>query len=490
VQAKADRDRAARTAWAEASVAAAVREARERADEAWGVTDYPDRMQRATDAAVAAVRRADDYAAGGPPGEAARAELESTRRAVDEVARHTRLITTQAASSERFADQLGQNTFLDSYNRLGEPLRQFGLDPIDGPADEVARAVADSRIRDSLLGVLLEWHHKVHSLAVPLRQDPGRTDLPADAPVISDRLERVIRSARQLSGGAYARWQGLLDRHDVPGLVAFAASPDGLSFRSTLVGAMGRDLVQAKQYPACWDYLRAAVERYPHDAWLHADLAQACKNAQPPDFAEALRHHSVASAQRPNSAWFLLMIAYDYAGLGSYDRAIAAYRKVIALSCFYAGLASLDFSRALAGAGRHAEARQAMLDSQRRDPARAQDPRTYLRYNAACCAMNCADGKDIEVPAPAERVAYRKQALDLLAVDLAAIRKLTVTDGAFVHQHMAHWLGDKDLASVREPAALERLSPDERAAWQKLWSDVRALRDATASPTGPVKPDP
>ena len=75
VQAQADRDRAARTAWAEASVAAAVREARERADEAWGVTDYPERMQLATDAAAAAVRRADDYAAGGPPTEATLAEL-------------------------------------------------------------------------------------------------------------------------------------------------------------------------------------------------------------------------------------------------------------------------------------------------------------------------------------------------------------------------------------------------------------------------------
>ena len=90
---------------------------------------------------------------------------------------------------------------------------------------------------------------------------------------------RVIRSARQLSGGAYARWQDLLDRHDVPGLVAFAASPDGLSFRSTLVGALGRDLQQAKEFAACRAYLRAAVDRYPHDAWLHHDLAVACMSA-------------------------------------------------------------------------------------------------------------------------------------------------------------------------------------------------------------------
>ena len=55
---------------------------------------------------------------------------------------------------------------------------------------------------------------------------------------------------------------------------------------------------------------------------------------------------------------------------------------------------------------------------------------------------------------------------------------------------MQHWLRDPDLASGRDPTAVERLPPDEREAWRKLWADVRALRDATASPTGPVKPDP
>src|SRR5262249_47308880 len=136
---------------------------------------------------------------------------------------------------QKFANELNQDTTWDSLNRHREALRQFGLDPIDSPADEVARTVAASRIRDPLLGMLLVWHTR----AVRFMQfgDPERSDLPADASIIPARLEQVIRSARQLSGGAYARWQGLLDRHDVPGLVAFAASPDGLSFRSSLVGA-------------------------------------------------------------------------------------------------------------------------------------------------------------------------------------------------------------------------------------------------------------
>jgi hypothetical protein len=104
--------------------------------------------------------------------------------------------------------------------------------------------------------------------------------------------------------------------------------------------------------------------------------------------------------------------------------------------------------------------------------------------------MNCADGEGTDAPPPSERPAYRAQALELLTAELAAIRKLTVTDGAFVHQHMEYWLVDKDLQSVRDPKAVERLPQEEREAWAKLWADVRALRDATPSPTGSAKPEP
>ena len=65
-------------------------------------------------------------------------------------------------------------------------------------------------------------------------------DLPD--PALRDRLWKVIGTTRKLCGGSYARWQDLMDRNDVPGLVAFAASQEGLSLRADLVGALGRDL--------------------------------------------------------------------------------------------------------------------------------------------------------------------------------------------------------------------------------------------------------
>jgi hypothetical protein len=94
--------------------------------------------------------------------------------------------------------------------------------------------------------------------------------------------------------------------------------------------------------------------------------------------------------------------------------------------------------------------------------------------------MNCADGLGVNAPPPTERPAYRKQALEFLTTHLAAVRKLAATDRALVHRHTRRWLEDKDFASVRGAEKIARLPTDERDAWNKLWADVRALRDQTA----------
>jgi hypothetical protein len=45
-----------------------------------------------------------------------------------------------------------------------------------------------------------------------------------------------------------------------------------------------------------------------------------------------------------------------------------------------------------------------------------------------------------------------------------------------VIQQLQHWLGDSDFAGVRGEQALAKLPEPERQAWQKVWSDVDALR--------------
>jgi hypothetical protein len=121
-----------------------------------------------------------------------------------------------------------------------------------------------------------------------------------------------------------------------------------------------------------------------------------------------------------------------------------------------------------------------MVDAIREHPDLATEPRYYLRYNAACLAMNCADGLGAKPPPSAERPAYRQQALEFLTTELAAYRKLAAKDPAQAHKQLQNWLADKDLASVRDPLPVGRLPPDERDAWNRLWTEVRALRDETA----------
>jgi tetratricopeptide (TPR) repeat protein len=527
VQIKANRDRAteavtqaAHESWTNASIVAAVREARERANEAWNLADFPDRLQLATSAAVAAISRADEFAAGGVPTETTVAELAAARLVVENLERHARLITAEDGVRKKFADSTGAHVIKamsDAGIRRHEALRQYGLDPINDPLDEIARAIAASRIRDTILGMLSEWHHHATVQMEVRRKYPDRIDVPAAPPGVRDRLWQVIRAARQHCGGAYARWQDLLDRNDVSGLVDFANSPDGLSFRANLVGALGRDLFRAKQYKASQAFLRSAVDRYPHEIWLHYDLTLVCGTMKPPEHTEALRHMAAVCVLRPDSPLFHALLGEEYEALNSYDQAVTAYRKAISLAPgWYFGHRSLGgvlltmkdgdgavaafresmrlqpneaathvyLGNALNSTGQHAEALKVFLAALRQNPAWAEDSRKNLRYSAACAAMRCANGKGVKA-APPERSSYRKQALEFLTAELAAIRKLAEADRPFVHRAMVNWLDNNDLASVRDPMAVELLPPDERTAWQKLWVDVRDVRDHTAGPASP-----
>jgi eukaryotic-like serine/threonine-protein kinase len=490
-------DRAARESRVSAGVAQALLEARERAEEAWNLADFPERMQHATDAAVAALRRGDDIASGGAPEDVTR-DLVSARREVEELSRHTRLVRDLGFVGQKYAEESTGQDWSEPDRRysprMAEVLREFGLDPLRDPVEEVANTIASSRFRDFLLDALVGWHWHVGG----------------------DRLEQVIRMARLKSGGVYARLQQLHDTKDVPGLIAFAASADELNFGRKFIGPIFLDLRDAKEFAACRTLLRAAAQRYPHDEWLHFDLAGICLQMNPPEYAEALRHSSAAALLWPDSAVFQLRLGDCYAGLGSYPQALAAYHKAIELGHGAVvgylhmgdalakqkewdgavaavreairqqpkyGIAYSKLAVILHDAGRYAEGLKAMVDAIQEYPDLAMEPRYCLRYNAACLSMNCADGLDVKALLAADPAAYRKRALDFLAADLAAIRSLATEHPAQGHKILQAWLAEKDLASVRDPLAIGRLPPAERDAWTRLWAQVRALRDQ-AAPSG------
>jgi Tfp pilus assembly protein PilF len=123
-------------------------------------------------------------------------------------------------------------------------------------------------------------------------------------------------------------------------------------------------------------------------------------------------------------------------------------------------------------------------------------------YDAACVAAlaGCGQGqaallvehahhpgviKDAGRLGDQERAGLRKQAREWLRADLARWRRLLEkgpdTTRSRTAEEMQDWLENPDLAGVRGAQALAKLPESESQAWQKLWSDVEALR-AKASP--------
>jgi hypothetical protein len=112
------------------------------------------------------------------------------------------------------------------------------------------------------------------------------------------------------------------------------------------------------------------------------------------------------------------------------------------------------------------------------DPKLAEDLNAGLCYRAACAAAvaGCGDGADGAALSEPQRARWRQQARAWLRADLAAwVKRLgsdKPTDRGEVQKAMARWLEDPDLAGLRDPHALNRLSPAERQEWRALWQKV------------------
>jgi tetratricopeptide (TPR) repeat protein len=110
-------------------------------------------------------------------------------------------------------------------------------------------------------------------------------------------------------------------------------------------------------------------------------------------------------------------------------------------------------------------------------PALADDLASRNRYDAACAAARTLGdpGSEEARPDEAGRTSLRRQALDWLRADLGLGTKLQ-RDGKSAGWSPAAWYTDAALASVRDPANLEKLPVEERRQWERLWEEVAALR--------------
>src|SRR5262249_33471735 len=115
------------------------------------------------------------------------------------------------------------------------------------------------------------------------------------------------------------------------------------------------------------------------------------------------------------------------------------------------------------------------------DPKRAEDVPGGARYYAACAAAlaGCGQGKDAGRLDDKERARWRRQALDWLRQGVTwwgkALGNGDAQTNARARERLRHWQQDRDLAGLRDVAALARLPPEERAACEKLLTDVAEL---------------
>jgi serine/threonine-protein kinase len=113
-------------------------------------------------------------------------------------------------------------------------------------------------------------------------------------------------------------------------------------------------------------------------------------------------------------------------------------------------------------------------------PQLAADPRTGHRLLAACAAalVGCGRAEDGADLSDAERARWRKQALEWLRAELAAMVRLLDANPAgqreTIRGLLTFWRGHADLACVRDAVELARLPAEERKEFAAFWAEVAA----------------
>jgi tetratricopeptide (TPR) repeat protein len=255
---------------------------------------------------------------------------------------------------------------------------------------------------------------------------------------------------------------------------------------------------------------RKAIAFDPKYAPAHNDLGVVLDDQG--KVAEAIAEYRQAIALNPKYAPAHNNLGVALLAQGKLEEAVAEYRQAVEIDPKYAmahrnlrrceGMLAVDkklpailerkawpansaeqvsVARLCVIKKRYATATRFFADAFAADQKLAADLPQGHRYDAACYAALAAAGKGEQAAKldGKERTRLRQQALDWLRADLDLWGKQAQGDKsearAMMQQKLRHWQEDADLAGVRDPAALEKLPEAERAAWQKLWTDVAAL---------------
>jgi serine/threonine protein kinase/Flp pilus assembly protein TadD len=119
----------------------------------------------------------------------------------------------------------------------------------------------------------------------------------------------------------------------------------------------------------------------------------------------------------------------------------------------------------------------------------AADPKLAAdrSQGSVCAAAMAAAGQGVDAGLldGKERCRWRKQALQWLRDDLTALTKRLQSrkpqDRRLVRYRLLDWKCEHELASLRDPAAVARLPPDEQETCQQFWAEVESLFNAIDS---------
>jgi tetratricopeptide (TPR) repeat protein/serine/threonine protein kinase len=258
----------------------------------------------------------------------------------------------------------------------------------------------------------------------------------------------------------YNLGRALYDKHDLDGAIACYKKAIELNpMYAHAHGAMGRALLQQGRYAAAGASTRRALESLPPDTPLHRTVLrqlQQCDHLLALDKKLPPILQGEATPADPGEALTLAQMCQQH-------------KK------------------------RHAAAARLYADAFAAEPKLAADLQQQHRYNAACSAALAAAGQGEDARRLPDKVVamFRRRALDWLRADLAAYAQLAGQNKPAVNQaiqqRLRHWWRDADLASVRDPEALDRLADNDRAAWRALWRDVDGLAEQLAKKDEPAK---
>jgi Flp pilus assembly protein TadD len=315
-----------------------------------------------------------------------------------------------------------------------------------------------------------------HEFRETVRMDPGNAEAHNNLGVILRDVARVseavteFRKAAELSPSSTSIRANLAEALQATGNLKEAVEQWRVAIerepgRVDLCGSLGTCLLQEGAIAEAIAVFRNALEMDPTSARTHCNLGQALLEVG--EFHEALVHlkrgDELGSQDRdwhyPSTQW--IHDCEKEIQLDSKLSDVLVGKQTIASAAERLAFADLAFRK------RQFELAATFYEEAfAQDPALAEDLRGNHRYKAGCSA------------ALAQR---RRKAFDWLHADLRQRAQVIMSAPPSVRlavvQSLVRWKLDPNLAGVRDPEQLMRLSPGEAKEWANLWRELDSLTE-------------